>query len=773
MRSSLPLVTAVLALALHTAACLRPISRPDETARDGRVHALLLNGGGRPALNYQSHLQHVRRLVEILSESGVPAERIVIFSSDGSDPAADLATKERAAAPKLWLLPDGFRRVFHPPLQYVDSSVDGYELRPATRGALRDWFEKEGRGLRRGDTLLFYVTDHGERDDDLANNTITLWNEKLSVTDLGDMLETLDRGVRVVNVMSQCFSGSFANLIFPPDGALPTGDVCGYFSTTAERFAYGCYPENRGKDGVGHSFHLLEALAPLGRMTEAHRRVLVADDAPDVPHTTSDFYLEELLRRDAGDGGEEAFVELVDEWLAAAWQDRSRWEREIRLLDRIGQRFGFASPRSLAELEHRRAALEQLAERLAAYAERWQAALDALRRENLLQFVAARPEWREGLDLTRLSELGEAERQTAAEELMAELVPFAESSGDRMSRLQRLREKARTAARAYYRAEVRLGVLLRMRPILVRIAAFTYLDQAGRAEEKRAVERLTRCEEFAVNERPRVASASELPLPKTYPLIAEEEALVQAVMPAWLGIQYRPLSPAQREHAGAPVGAVLVAAVYPDSPAAEAGLQVGDILIGPPGEPFEETHRVREWTMGREIGTAGILDVLREGETRRTEIRLAAFPVEMPELPGPPQVGSVAPPIEIEMVRGEEALLHDGDRLLFFWATWCAICHIAVPEVLAFGADRDIAIVAVTDEDTETVRRFLAASETEFPQVIGSDALRRTFQRYGVSGTPTFVLVDENGIVQHHQTGYDARRGLGIDGWRWQRSGGH
>jgi hypothetical protein len=38
---------------------------------------------------------------------------------------------------------------------------------------------------------------------------------------------------------------------------------------------------------------------------------------------------------------------------------------------------------------------------------------------------------------------------------------------------------------------------------------------------------------------------------------------------------------------------------------------------------------------------------------------------------------------------------------------------------------------------------------------------------YGVSGTPTFVLVDGGGNVASYHTGYDPAKGLGIEGWEW------
>ena len=57
----------------------------------------------------------------------------------------------------------------------------------------------------------------------------------------------------------------------------------------------------------------------------------------------------------------------------------------------------------------------------------------------------------------------------------------------------------------------------------------------------------------------------------------------------------------------------------------------------------------------------------------------------------------------------------------------------------------------------------------EFPQAVVSDEYRKAFVAYGVSGTPTFVLVDAKGKVQAYTTGYDPKKGLGVDGWSWKK----
>ncbi len=47
------------------------------------------------------------------------------------------------------------------------------------------------------------------------------------------------------------------------------------------------------------------------------------------------------------------------------------------------------------------------------------------------------------------------------------------------------------------------------------------------------------------------------------------------------------------------------------------------------------------------------------------------------------------------------------------------------------------------------------------------DEYRRAFVAYGVSGTPTFVLIDGAGKVQGYANGYNPEKGLALEGWTW------
>jgi len=739
-----------------------------------RLQVVLLNGGGEPSINLFSHLQHVRQLSDLLLRQGLAAADITIFNADGTDPAADFAVRELQPEIDFWLL-RGTRLTRHlrTRRQYENSTVDGFTVRPATRTALHAWFTDAAQHLRPGDTLLFYVTDHGTKnDDDLTNNSITLWGNKeaLSVTELRQLFGQLDPGVRVITLMSQCYSGSFAHLMYlAADATQPVGNVCGFFSATADREAHGCYAESRDKDHIGHSFAFLEGLAAGQTFPEAHARTLVSDRTPDVPLTTSDVYVERLLAEVARQRGQ-PFEALVDEFLRLAWHDTSVWEAEIRLLDRIGQAFGSFSPRSLAELQEYARLLPEISAQFTTYGKAWDAAFRALAVVNLERFLTQYPHWQERLSESALAALDATARRDVTPTLLTELAAFTRADPATSTRLHVLRDKADSAAQAAYRMEVRLGVVLRMRIILTSIAGRVYLAQAGVPEQQQAYTRLTTCEALAL---PGPAVPLTLSTPaEPFPSYDEEKHLAATVLPGWMGIRFQQAPAPVRTQGGLLPGASVVQVVYPNSPAQQAGLAVGDIILGPPEVPFSEPQQIREWVMMAPIGVSVSLHILREEQSLHLSLTPQPYPPQWPALPGPPQVGGAAPPLpDLHPYRGPlpATLTGGGPYLLFFWATWCGPCKASLPEVLAFERASGIPVIAITDEAPDRLDAFFAKYQAPFPAIVAVDTLRRASLAYGVSGTPTFVLTDVAGQVQRVLVGYRTEVGLTLPGWAWAK----
>src|SRR6185503_12423009 len=316
----------------------------------------------------------------------------------------------------------------------------------------------------------------------------------LTVQELDALLARLDPGVRVVTVMSQCYSGSFAGLAAASAGSdRPIGNVCGYFASTADRPAYGCYPENRGRENVGHSFHFLESFAATGRLEAAHDEVLVADATPDVPLRSSDVYLGDLLRHLAEAEGRQ-LPDVVDALLDEAWRDRLAWEPDIRRLDRIGAAFGVFSPRSLHELEEQSERIDAMVEQLKTHGNAWQHARESLAVANLDRFIAAHPGWTDRLTEGSLAAKPWSELEPIGAELLPEMAAAVAADEVTADRFGTLRTNAERAKEIGYRMEVRQGVILRMRALLLSIAGRVLLADRGTSEERATYDALRACE---------------------------------------------------------------------------------------------------------------------------------------------------------------------------------------------------------------------------------------------------------------------------------------
>lgn len=242
--------------------------------------------------------------------------------ADGDDPGLDLQLEEpdplrhrRLYALGLYRGVEGAHEAV---LRYRDHELGATEradLANVKRTLLAD--AERAHAPTPAPPLLLYVTDHGLEERDRSNNTILLWNdERLSVRELGTLLDTEPPTRRVVTVMAQCFSGSFASLVHvagDPKNPLAPHDRCGFFAAPKDRPAAGCSPRSDESLYDDYTTRFFAALAGQTRtgtkappadldgdgvitLEEAHYAASILEDTMDVPVSTS----EELLRRERG-----------------------------------------------------------------------------------------------------------------------------------------------------------------------------------------------------------------------------------------------------------------------------------------------------------------------------------------------------------------------------------------------------------------------------------------------------------------------------------------
>lgn len=106
-------------------------------------------------------------------------------------------------------------------------------------------------------------------------------------------------------------------------------------------------------------------------------------------------------------------------------------------------------------------------------------------------------------------------------------------------------------------------------------------------------------------------------------------ALIRAgrVERAWLGVSYQALTPAMAARFGVKSTAgALVAAVVPKSPAAEAGLEPGDVIEAVGGRRLEQAQELLGLVLEQPVGTRVRLAILRRGKALEVWLRVGKRP---------------------------------------------------------------------------------------------------------------------------------------------------
>ncbi len=101
------------------------------------------------------------------------------------------------------------------------------------------------------------------------------------------------------------------------------------------------------------------------------------------------------------------------------------------------------------------------------------------------------------------------------------------------------------------------------------------------------------------------------------------------VVRGYLGVGIQDLNPKMAQAFDLPdARGALVRSVQPDSPAADAGLEQGDVIIGIDGEKFDDSRELRFGIAAEQPGTTLRLAVIRDGGERTIPVQLGEFPEE-------------------------------------------------------------------------------------------------------------------------------------------------
>ena len=262
-----------------------------------------------------------------------------------------------------------------------------------------------------------------------------------------------------------------------------------------------------------------------------------------------------------------------------------------------------------------------------------------------------------------------------------------------------------------------------------------------------------------VEERP-LTLLAEPPAPKAQPTEPVSER-------GWLGVSL-----------GSSPSGVVVDRVVPGSPAEQAGLGLGDVILKVAGEPVREPGDVVRIVARHASGERIPIGLRKAGEPEGGRVtllgvKLAGRPVDS-DITRMSFVGQPAPELGmLKTVKGSVTPTLQALRgkvvVLEFWASWCAVCRFMVPTLnewqSRFGPQGAV-VLGVTVDSVSVAST--AADQLGMNYPLASDGEGTATRAYAANAVPTLFVIDQRGTVREVIIGYSeaelARAETLIDG---------
>lgn len=122
------------------------------------------------------------------------------------------------------------------------------------------------------------------------------------------------------------------------------------------------------------------------------------------------------------------------------------------------------------------------------------------------------------------------------------------------------------------------------------------------------------------------------------------------------------------------------------------------------------------------------------------------------------------PAQQVPEQKAPEQTVQGQKTLLYFFAPWCGICRLSMPNLKYLQADNEglaVYAIALQYDSPEQVSEFIADLDLQVPVLLGNQQLAADYQ---IQAFPTYYVIDEKGHISAKSLGYSTALGL------WLRS---
>lgn len=107
---------------------------------------------------------------------------------------------------------------------------------------------------------------------------------------------------------------------------------------------------------------------------------------------------------------------------------------------------------------------------------------------------------------------------------------------------------------------------------------------------------------------------------------------------------------------------------------------------------------------------------------------------------------------------------HPGQaQLLYFWADWCPICKTTAGNVSSISADWPVTSIATQSGDAAQVAKAMQKSGYRWSTL--PDPNGEILKKYGLPGTPAFIIINPAGDIRFVSIGFTSEIGLRLRLW--------
>jgi len=107
--------------------------------------------------------------------------------------------------------------------------------------------------------------------------------------------------------------------------------------------------------------------------------------------------------------------------------------------------------------------------------------------------------------------------------------------------------------------------------------------------------------------------------------------------------------------------------------------------------------------------------------------------------------------------------LKDQKTVVYFFAPWCSICKISMPNLQNKVSDGSVNAIAIAldFDNSAQVKEFTDELGITFPVLLGNHQIR---QNYQIEAYPTYYVIDEHLKLSARSMGYSTELGLTLRG---------